>query len=67
MKITLKAARVNAGYTQRQVAQKLKVSKDTVSNWERGKSFPDVVILQEIENLYGVSYKDIIFCHKITI
>lgn len=63
MKITLKAARVNAGYTQRQVAQKLKVSKDTVSNWERGKSFPDVLILQEIENLYGVSYKDIIFCH----
>lgn len=61
MKITLKAARINAGYTQKQAADELDVSKDTISNWERGKNFPDVLDLKKIEDLYGVPYKDIIF------
>lgn len=43
MEITMKAARINAGYTQKEAARLLKVSRDTVSNWERGKSYPDVV------------------------
>lgn len=37
-KISLKSARVNAGYTQKQVADKLKVAESTVVNWESGKS-----------------------------
>lgn len=38
MKVTLKAARINAGYTQSEAAKKLQVSKDSISNWERGVS-----------------------------
>ena len=37
LKITLQAARVNAGMTQRQVAQELGVVNKTISNWESGK------------------------------
>ncbi len=62
MKVTLKAARINAGFTQSEAAQQLNVSKDSVSNWERGKTYPDIPILKRIEKLYGVDYKDIIFC-----
>jgi DNA-binding XRE family transcriptional regulator len=36
-KITLAAARVNAGMTQEDVAKKMQVSKFTVMNWENGK------------------------------
>ena len=36
-KITLAAARVNAGMTQEDVAKKMKVSKFTIMNWENGK------------------------------
>lgn len=36
-KITLAAARVNAGMTQSDVASKMKVSKQTIINWESGK------------------------------
>ena len=37
-KITLKAARVNAGYTQDTLAEKLKVSRATVNAWECGRT-----------------------------
>lgn len=61
MEITLKAARVNAGLTQRQAALKIGVTKDTVGNWERGKSFPDAMNIKAIEHVYGIGYSDIIF------
>lgn len=61
MAITLRAARVNAGYTQIEAANKIGVSKESISNWERGKSYPDVPQLKKIEELYKVDYKDLIF------
>ena len=36
-KITLAAARVNASMTQEDVAREMKVSKQTIVNWENGK------------------------------
>lgn len=59
--ITLKAARVNKGLSQEKAALELGISKETLSNYERGKSFPDVMFVKKIEKLYGVEYKDIIF------
>ena len=35
----LKDVRMQAGLTQEQVAEKIMVSRQTVSNWENGKSF----------------------------
>ena len=61
MEITMKAARINAGYAQKEAARLLKVSRDTVSNWERGKSYPDVANLRDIERVYNVRYDDLIF------
>jgi len=59
--ITLKAARVNAGLTQEQAAKHLGISEQTLLNYEKARSFPDVRILRKIEDLYGVSYRQIIF------
>lgn len=61
MAITLKSARVNKGLTQVEAAKLLGVTKDTLSNYERGKSYPDVPIIQKMENVYGVSYSELIF------
>ncbi len=61
MKITLKAARVNAGLSQRAAGERIKVSKDTISNWENGRSFPSAEKIKEIENVYKVKYDDLIF------
>jgi putative transcriptional regulator len=61
MAITLKAARVNKKLTQQKAALLLGISVDTLSNYERGKHFPDVPIIKKIENLYETSYDSIIF------
>lgn len=60
-KITLRAARVNAGLTQKEVAEKLKVSNKTVWAWESGKAMPKVDKIDAICNLYGRSYDEINF------
>ena len=60
-KMTLKAARVNKGLSQEQAAEMLGVTRNVVSNWERQLTFPDVVMLGKIEEVYGVSYADLIF------
>lgn len=61
MSITLKSARVNKNLTQEQAAKLIGITRDTLSNYERGKSFPDIPILMKIEAVYGVSYSELIF------
>lgn len=51
----LREARSAAGLTQEQVAEALGVSRQTVSNWERGKTYPDIVSAVDLSNLYGIS------------
>ena len=64
IQITLKAARVNAGYSQKEAAEKLGVSNCTLCNWEKGVSMPKANQIIAICNLYGVSYDMLIFLPK---
>ena len=52
MKITLKAARVNAGLDQSVVAKKLGVNIATVSSWETGKTNPSLENFRKLCELY---------------
>lgn len=52
MKVSLKAARVNAGFTQDYVSKKLKKSKTTIVNWENGKTVIDADSFIQLSNLY---------------
>ncbi len=60
-KITLKAARVNAGLTQSEAAKQLQVSNKTLWAWENGKSVPSVSRIDAICTLYGMNYDNLIF------
>ena len=60
-KMTLKAARINAGYTQAESAKSLKVSNKTLSNWENGVSMPKADKIDAICTLYKVPYDMLIF------
>ena len=40
-KVTMAAARVNAGHTQGRLAEMMDLSKQTIINWESGASCPD--------------------------
>lgn len=61
VKLTLKAARVNAGFTQKEAAEKLGISNATLCKWEQGSSMPNIQQVQQICDLYGVSYDNLIF------
>lgn len=45
--------------TQEQLAEKMGVSINAVSKWERGLSFPDVSILQELCSTLGISLNEL--------
>ena len=59
LKITIAAARVNAGYTQEQAAKLANVSKKTLSSYESGKRLPKVDVLNVLCNIYGCTLDDI--------
>nr|DAL90253.1 MAG TPA: helix-turn-helix domain protein [Caudoviricetes sp.] len=59
-KITLKAARVNAGLTQEQAAKELGISRSTLRNWEIGKSFPKQPDISAMCELYKIPF-DVLF------
>ena len=60
-KMTLKMLRVRDNLTQEAAAKALGISPSTLSKWESGKSFPDVLDINKIENLYRINNNDIIF------
>ena len=59
--MTLRAARVNAGLTQKEAADALQISNRTLCKWENGNSVPKADKIDPICDLYGVSYDDLIF------
>lgn len=61
IKITLKAARVNAGKSQKDAADFLKVSTETIKNYEKGKTMPDINQVIRLSEFYGFPYDNIIF------
>ena len=51
----IKNARTEAGYTQERAAEALGVSRQSISNWENEKSYPDIVSVIKMSDLYSVS------------
>ena len=51
-------------YTQQRLADKLGVSHQAVSNWERGTSMPDIAILPKLAALLGTSVDNILSADK---
>lgn len=60
-KITLKAARVNAGLSQEMAAKTLGISRSTLQNWEKGETFPKQPHILAMCELYNVSFDALFF------
>ncbi|MBE7123938.1 helix-turn-helix domain-containing protein [Bacillus cereus] len=56
----LKQLRVQYNYTQENVAQKIGVSKQSVSKWESGKTYPDIDNLIILSDIYNVTIDELI-------
>lgn len=61
MKLTLKAIRANQNMTQAAAAKAIGVGEVTWANYEKGRTYPDVPIIQKIEQVFNVKYADINF------
>ncbi|MEH7121879.1 helix-turn-helix domain-containing protein [Bacillus sp. JJ1532] len=51
----LKLRRKKAGFTQEQVAEKMNITRQTLSNWEVGKNFPDIDSIIKLSHIYQLS------------
>lgn len=61
MRMTLKTARELCKLNQSVAAERIGVSVDTLRNYEKGKCYPDIPTLRQIEKTYGVRYDQLIF------
>lgn len=61
VKFTLKTIREMRGLSQIEAAKAIGISVDTLSNYERGKSYPDIPVLRKIEKTYNIKYNQLIF------
>lgn len=52
---TIKELRKEKNLSQTELASLLFTSQDTISLWERGKSYPDVLSLITMTEIFGVS------------
>ena len=51
----LKQARLTANLSQEVLAEKIGVSRQTVSNWENGRSYPDIASIIVLSDIYGIA------------
>ena len=61
VKLTLKALRINKAYSQEKAASLIGISVETLANYEKGATYPDVPILKKIEEVYETKYDNINF------
>lgn len=56
----LKDARIQCALTQEKVAEELQVSRQTISNWENEKSYPDILSVIKLSDLYKISLDELL-------
>ena len=56
----MKKLRTSRGLTQEQVAQKLNVSRQTISSWENNRNLPDLEMVVLIARIFNISLDNLI-------
>lgn len=56
----LRTARLKAKLTQEKVAENIHVSRQTISNWENEKSYPDILSVIMLSDLYDISLDELL-------
>jgi DNA-binding XRE family transcriptional regulator len=64
MAISIKAARVNAGLTQTEVADHVGKTKNTIASYESYTTTPDIQTAQAMAKLFKMSVDDIIWVQE---
>lgn len=51
----LKKARMEAKFTQEELAEKIQVTRQTISSWENQRSYPDISSIVQLSEIYNIS------------
>ena len=51
----LQALRESVGFTQKELAQKVNLSQQTIDHYEKGRSNPSIDTINQLANIFGVS------------
>ncbi|AIM15122.1 MULTISPECIES: helix-turn-helix domain-containing protein [Neobacillus] len=60
----LKREREKRGWSQADLADKLHVSRQSVSKWETGKNYPSIEIIIELSDLFGITIDELLRSDK---
>lgn len=60
LRISLKAARINAQYKRKDVAKYLGKSPSTITQWEKGLTSVDASTFRKLCNLYNIKEEDVL-------
>ena len=56
----IKSVRIELGYTQKQIAEKLGVVESCYANWEQGRTEPNISTLRKLGEIFGVSVDELL-------
>ena len=56
----LKEARLERNITQEKIAELLNCSRQTISNWENNRSYPDIISVIKISDIYCISLDELL-------
>ena len=62
----LRSAREIKGLTQKALADQLYVTRQTVSRWECGERYPDIITLKKLSQVLSVSLDDLLSGKEMT-
>lgn len=52
--------RKEAGLTQSELSEKINYSDKSVSKWERAEGVPDIIVIAELAELFGITVNDLV-------
>lgn len=56
----VKSEREKKGWSQAELAEKIHVSRQSVSKWETGKSLPSIEVLIDLSDLFGITIDEML-------
>ena len=60
----LKEEREKRGWSQIDLAEKIHVSRQSVSKWETGKNYPNIEVIIDLSDLFGITVDDLLRSDK---
>lgn len=56
----LKREREKRGWSQAELAEKIYVSRQSVSKWETGKNYPNIEVIINLSDLFGITIDELL-------